>query len=198
MQYPPFLLEHKKNDKKNKEGFILLLSMLVISVILSISLSVLTITIKGVVLSQYLSQSEKAFLAADKAIECALFWDRALPAQTWAGYFTPFATSTEYFLPGETARGHTLPGDVNNVICGGVSTPASGQLNDVWAQVEGEPGNDNYGRTEYTMVYPDGSSADVVVEKDGINTTVTSNGYNTSDTANTRRTQRTIVARYNL
>jgi hypothetical protein len=178
----------KKNDKKTEKGFILILTMLIVSVVLSISLSIFTITIKELVLSQYLAQSERAFVAADKAIECALFWDRALPAQTWAGYFTPFSTSTEY----------SFPPSINNVVCGptGVSSPASGRLNLAWGtplEIDADSG-----RTEYTIVYTDGSSADVVVEKDGINTTVTSNGYNTSDSTSARRTQRTIVARYNL
>lgn len=177
-------------QKSREKGFVLLLTMIIISVIMSISLSIFTITIKEIVLSTFLRESEKAFTAADRALECVLFWDRALPTQPGGLQYTPFPTSTEW---------------TNNSINMSTVTCNTGALSGGDVRLDSLPGWVFSGMTAttgstgpFTITFSDGTSAEITVQKNDINTVIISNGYNTSVTTNTRRTQRTIVARYNL
>jgi len=61
--------------QKEEKGYILLLAILVTSIILAISFGIYAIGIKEVILSSYLRDSQQAFAAADRALECALMWD---------------------------------------------------------------------------------------------------------------------------
>lgn len=64
-----------KNKQLDKRGFIILFSMLVSSTILLMSTGVFNLVQKELVLSSYARESQRAFYAADAALECALFWD---------------------------------------------------------------------------------------------------------------------------
>lgn len=177
-------------QKSTEKGFVLLLTMIIVSVILSISLSIFTITIKEIVLSTFLRESEKAFTAADRALECTLFWDRALPTQPGGLQYTPFATSTAW---------SNSSINMSTVTCNtGASSGGDVRLDSLpgWAFRDMTPTSGTTG--PFTITFSDGTSAEVTVQKNDIDTIVISNGYNTSVTTNTRRTQRTIVARYNL
>ncbi len=176
-----------KRVSHSEEGFVLLLTMLIMSVTLAISFSIYTLSIKEVVLGSYMRESEKAFMAADRALECALFWDRALPPQPGALAWTIFATSSTW----------VAPPNINTATCNNGTTNV--QLNTLasWS-VPAADISSTTGRTLYTNTFSEGTSADVEVYKQDINTTITSNGYNTSVTTSSRRTQRTLVARYNL
>jgi len=62
--------------KKNKEaGFVILFTVLIVSVILSISLGVFNITIKELNISSSSRDSRFAFFASDTGVECATYWD---------------------------------------------------------------------------------------------------------------------------
>ena len=66
----------KNNKLKQKaNGFTLLLSLLVISIILSVGLGVFDVMTKELKLSGIGRESQISFYAADAGIECAYFWD---------------------------------------------------------------------------------------------------------------------------
>lgn len=58
-----------------KNGFLLLLTVLIVSVILSLSLSVGNTVLNQIKLSGTGRESQIAFYAADAGAECALYWD---------------------------------------------------------------------------------------------------------------------------
>ena len=60
---------------KNNKGFVILFSMLISSLILLISAGIFNVVQKEVVLSSYAKESQRAFYAADSALECALYAD---------------------------------------------------------------------------------------------------------------------------
>jgi hypothetical protein len=64
----------KEKIQKNK-GFVILFSMLVSSLILLISAGIFNVVQKEVVLSSSARESQRAFYAADSALECALYAD---------------------------------------------------------------------------------------------------------------------------
>ena len=61
-------------------GFTLFFAVLIASLLLAIGLAIFNITIKELVLSSSVRDSEFAFYAADSGAECALFWDRTQDA----------------------------------------------------------------------------------------------------------------------
>lgn len=58
-----------------KKGFVILFTVLIISIVLSISLSTYNITIKELKISSSGRESRFAFFAADTGVECAEYWD---------------------------------------------------------------------------------------------------------------------------
>ncbi len=66
--------ESKKIQSRDK-GFIILFAMLISALILLISSGIYNVVQKQVVLSSYARESQKAFYAADAALDCALFND---------------------------------------------------------------------------------------------------------------------------
>lgn len=62
-------------QQKNKRGFVLLFAALVSSIILLVSVGIFNSVQKEVILSSYARESQRAFYAADSALECALYAD---------------------------------------------------------------------------------------------------------------------------
>ena len=171
-------MTQKRTENKirsKQEGVILVIALLVISITISVSLSIVTITIKEIKLTGYVRESERAFIA--------------VPLESAANglQYTPFATSTAW-----TAASINMA----NVTCNNGAAYVRLDSLPGWGYSVGNATSRTTG--PYVITYTDGTSADVTVFKNGINTTITSNGYNTSVVANPRRTQRTIVANYNL
>jgi hypothetical protein len=172
----------KLKHNTSEQGYILLMSVLIVSVILSISFGIYALSIKDVILASYLKDSAKAFGAADKGVECALYWDRSTPQNGRA--YTIFTTSTQYVV--QVTGGSVLP-----PICDSV------QLDTLpsWSAVNTPA---NTGTTNFSLSFPDNTCADVMVFKESNGTTtLISNGYNTC-TPNARRTQRTIQVQGNF
>lgn len=174
-------INYKKSGRS--QGYSLLLAILIINIVLAMSLGIFSITIKALMLAAFMKDSQKAFGVADRALECALYWDRAY---NWNG-ITPaisiFSTGSSY----------TPPTNMNNVTCGGqrlnnASAPPAGTG---WSVVNTAA----TGTTNFTLTYPtEGTCAQLRVIKDQISTKITVNGYNTCATNNPRRVQRTIQA----
>ncbi|MCA9351550.1 hypothetical protein KC929_02105 [Patescibacteria group bacterium] len=62
-------------SQHNQQGFVILFSILVSSIILLLSAGIFNVVQKEVVLSSYARESQRAFYAADSALECALYAD---------------------------------------------------------------------------------------------------------------------------
>lgn len=96
-----------KNEKiKNDKGFTLLFSILVSVLILSVGTSMISITLKQLILSGSGRESQFAFYAANTGIECALYWD--LHPQIEPG------GSVSHTFP---ASGQSLRDDFEGVTC---------------------------------------------------------------------------------
>lgn len=61
--------------KNKNEGFALLYTSLLATLLLSLSISISYIVRKQIILSSISRESQKAFYMADSAAECALYWD---------------------------------------------------------------------------------------------------------------------------
>jgi Tfp pilus assembly protein PilX len=176
----------------SQKGFTLLLSVLVISMVLSIALGITDIILKENRLSTLVKESEAAFHAADKGIDCALFYHIAYGQNTVAGVpaplnYSPFTTSTDF----------QLPSNMNSVTCDGtvLNTLPS------WSRSNPAPSTSS-GLTTFRLDFADGSCADVRILNYNSGTsndsTITSEGYNTCDVTSPKRTLRVIEVTTNL
>lgn len=91
-------------NRKNKEGFVLLLVILLISVILVIGLGVFDIVLREILISSIGRESQKAFYAADSALECVRYWGKRIPSAFAAGL--PFTI----YCNGDSIVGGMSPG----------------------------------------------------------------------------------------
>lgn len=84
------------NYTKNKKGFAMLFTVLVVTLILSIAIGISNTTLKQTILSSLAKDSQISFYEADTAVECGMYYE-----------------SQDYFPPG------TSPGDVrDDIYCG--------------------------------------------------------------------------------
>ena len=68
-------LSLKTHHLKSKNGFVMLFSVLVSSLLVTIGLSIFNLTLKEITLSTAGRESQIAFYAANSGMECALYWD---------------------------------------------------------------------------------------------------------------------------
>lgn len=61
--------------RNNQQGFTILFSALVASLVLTLGISIFSVAQKQVILSSLGRSSQYAFYAADTGAECALYWD---------------------------------------------------------------------------------------------------------------------------
>jgi hypothetical protein len=157
--------------------------------VLSTVLGITNIVLKENQLSVLVKESEAAFHAADKGIECALFYhlayDRNSPALLWS----PFPTST-------IGSGYTYPPNVNTATCNGLILREQTGWN-VVSQTN------NSATTEFHLDFgtpPNAACVDVQVANvgSGIDSTITAEGYNTCNQNSSRRTLRVIEVNTNL
>lgn len=171
--------------KKNRRGggYSLLLAILIINIVLAMSLGIFSITIKALILAAFVKDSQKAFGVADRALECALFWDRGY---AWNG-MTP---QKSIYSSGTT---FTPPTNVDSAQCGGqrLNNPAPAPTGTGWTVTN----TTATGTTNFMLTYPaENTCAEIKVVKDQISTIITVNGYNTCVSSNPRKIQRTIQA----
>ena len=163
------------------------MAVLIVSIILSISFGIYALSIKDVILASYLKDSARAFGAADKGIECALYWDRGAPQNGMP--YTVFTTSTQYTNINFALTGHPKCDslDIDSVF----PDPHN------WTSVNAP--DPTTGTTNFFLTFPDNTCADILVFKESNSTTtVVSNGYSTCDPNGPRRTQRTIQVQGNF
>ncbi|MBI2046286.1 MAG: hypothetical protein HYT28_02610 [Parcubacteria group bacterium] len=68
-------MKYIKLPSTNNNGFVLLYAVLVASIVLSIGIGLHAITLKELIISSSVRDSQLAFYAADAGTECALYWD---------------------------------------------------------------------------------------------------------------------------
>jgi hypothetical protein len=157
-------------------GYSLLLAVLIINIILAMSLGIFSITMKALQLAAFTKDSQKAFGVADRALECALYWNQATG---WNGMTPP----ESIFKTGST---DAVPTNIVDAMCEGQRlTTETG-----WSEAGSTAAT---GTTNFTLTYPTESPcAEISVVRDDISTKITVNGYNTCASSNPRRIQRTI------
>ncbi len=162
------------------------MSVLIASIILAISLGVYALSIKDIVLAGYLKDSAVAFGAADKGVECALYWDRTAPQNGMP--YTIFSTSTDYTPIVFGVSGVPTP------ICDTTRLDTLVSWN-----VKNLP-DATTGTTKFTLDFPDSTCAEVEIFKESNSTTtITSDGYNLPcNSISPRKTQRTIQVQGNF
>ena len=104
------MLLHNKNSQN---GFALLMSLIVVSVVVSIGLSVLDLSLKQLRLSTNSKDSETSFHATNAGLECARYWRSLESAEMEAG--DPISPSCFGISLGTITEGPTVnvsgPGD---------------------------------------------------------------------------------------
>ena len=163
----------KNNLNVKKEGFTLLLTMLVLSIVLMVSLSVFGITIKQLKLSGLGRDSQIAFYAADSGVECAAYWD--------------FKSLGEIYEP----LPDPPPPTIYDLICAGVTGMT----------MEEKPSGSSIYVSSFERILGDDSCVSVTVTKDKSSsvtvTTIRSDGYNLHcDSVNDRKVERTLQVSY--
>jgi hypothetical protein len=169
---PACLLTTTYSLQAKKSGFTLLLAVLAGAILLTISIAVFNIAIKGSLLSQDAEESQSAFYSADAGADCAIYWDAEVDA------FNPTSpVPTNVFCFGEPpwsvgATGYTS-------VCSGINCEIYNKL---------------YDTSSYCV--------DITVTKyesptpDNVTTNIRTRGFNTCDITNPRRVERSIEAEY--
>ncbi len=184
--HPLMYTLHNKSVRKNGEtaGYILILTLLVISILLAVGFGIYAISLKEILLSSFLRDSAKALAAASSGAECALYWDRSFDKATPPLQYSIFATSTSY---------QTVP-NLSRAICNNGQSDVQLFVSD-WEVVT----TSATGTTMFSLDFADGTCAEVSVTKVGNeSTTVISDGYNTCAPGALRRTQREIAVFSNI
>jgi len=178
---PPKKLTQLRKLKAN-DGFVLIFSVIIASILLSVGLAMFSIALKELILSASGRNSQFAFYAADSAIECAIYWDIR-----YSGFSeSVFATSSDSSI---------LP-QGSNVLCNGedITLASTGWDSSTGWDISGV--SSSGATTVFDMAFANGSCATVSVIKESGNTRVDSRGYNTCDLNNTRRVERGLRVRY--
>ena len=171
--------------KKDKEGFVILVAVLVATVVVALGAFIAAIAVKELELSSSGRESQDAFYAADAALECALYHD----------------FHVEQF-------GSNIA-DPAGVSCNS-STPSPVIIRDVnFGQANQAPSNQNNSVSYFKLVFSNGNQPDdalwpmalVKVRKFDVGsitdkTVIEAQGYNVSDPTLPGRVQRALQVVY--
>lgn len=204
------ILTFKKN-KKNQKGFTLLFAVILSVLVLAVGASIISISLKQIILSGSARESQFAFYAANTGIECAFYWDlkrdlngeRVFLASTTAGLSFD---NSEVECMGKQLLYN--PSDMNKICNGGIND-INKSYNGEWCVDVDSDSSPTFEvpATKFRITFADGSSglpycADVIVKKhlrDDFTvgtTTVESRGYNTCDSNSPRRVERGLTLTY--
>lgn len=180
-----------RKNARQKGGFTVLYSLLIISLLISISLGIFDIALRDFALAQSAAESQIALFAADAGMECALYYDLKFRGGSLA-----FATSTvnpqvalsPQFL--YACGVPTMP----------VATPLYYASSDTAVTTLTMYLTTRSGASGPNVADADGPCAIVTVSKssEGVFTTVDSRGYNicTNSSISTKRVERGLRAAY--
>jgi hypothetical protein len=164
------------------EGFVLLFSVLVSSILLAVGLGIFSIAYKELLLSSSDRESQIAFYAADSGAECAIYWDAVHPG------------CSDGVVGFVDAGGVAVDADSS-----GAPTCAGVDINDSWT-VTGSGVPPIVATFDITL--SDGSCAKVTVTKDYSTTygrpitQINSRGFNTCSSGAARRAERGLRLTY--
>lgn len=99
-------MRHTHNTQK---GFALFLTIVIVGIILAATLATIDIGVKELLLSGGDTESQKAFYAADTALECTVYSDRVQSNMSSNNYLSPFYRGAHLIM-------------TNPIKCGGYST----------------------------------------------------------------------------
>lgn len=60
---------------QKKEGFVIIIALIVSVIVLTVGIGIISITLKDYLFSGVISESHKAFYAADSGLDCAFYYD---------------------------------------------------------------------------------------------------------------------------
>lgn len=167
-------------EKNQKRGYILLLSVLISSIILAISLGVYSLGLKQFLLSAFLSDSQRALSAADRGIECFMYWDSLFRATT-----PPLEAPFTMFPSDNSAP--IFPSNQNSAVCSGQQLNTTAK----WATNVQTAAN---ATTRFNLAFSDGTCVDVEIFRTTLRTRVTADGFSDCNPSNLRRAQRRLEA----
>ena len=75
-------LRPSREPADSRRGAILLIAIMVSSVVLAVGFGIYQRTYKQLLLGSFWRQIQIAFAAADAGLECAVYWDKKIPAGT--------------------------------------------------------------------------------------------------------------------
>lgn len=170
--------KHTAAPSSSKEGFVILIAVLVASLMISLGAFIASIAVKELALSVSGRDSQLAFYAADAAAECALYQD--LHVQSFAA--SSSAAGPADVLCNSTSTPVTVDGDLSNSNRGVSTFTASFPLNS----------GDNedfapYAEVRITKEDIGGSNDETIIE---------SRGYNVKSTSTTNRVERALEVTY--
>ncbi len=202
--------------KNKKSGYVLLLAVLISSIILAMSMGVFAISLKEIALATFARDSVRAFAAASRGLECAMYYDRinqhaAIDMNSPGLYATRNPITYTPFHRGKSGDFLTnyTPGEAwpvaavmqSQVTCAGVThsgytAALPVPIDSGWSSfVQTHAGNSEI---QYNFA-SEKTCAIVQVIKRGALTTFTSNGFSEEcSSTNPRRTQRTIEVSVNI
>lgn len=181
------------NKKNNQKGISLVIALIMTTLLLSISMSIGSIIVRQLRITNTTTNSQSAFYAADSALECALYWDTKTDGTIDEANSFPnavFGTTTSY-PPDNTG---------NPIKCGdSTSNPFS------FTKTANDPSN-AIATTTFYLDYGD-TCAYVQVVKNPNRTIISTRGYNTvmnstdkkcdlTDAANRRLVERGLIFRH--
>lgn len=170
-----------------KNGFALLLSLIVTSILLVVGLGVSGVAFREIQLSGFGNQSEIAFYAAETGLECGMYWDKVMaPVLTDDGDDTNDNASV--FVDGSP-----VPPPIS---CNSVDITPSPLIDSSGDTVEFNLGSGNTpcAEVDVTKIEEASHPGSLAWAK----TTITSTGYNTCDDSDPRRVGRVLELELNL
>jgi type II secretory pathway pseudopilin PulG len=191
-----------KKIENKKGGFALLFAILVSILIVSIGASIISISLRQIILSSTSRESQLAFYAANTGIECAFYWDLNTPENGRAVF--PSSASGERAL--SNPEGSDISCAKVNVVRPALSKDYSDDAKS-FVSVKAREWTQSNNKTSFSFVIinnTQGSPVElctfVTVEKSRSGSsnvaTISSQGYNTCDLSNPRAVERGIQIKY--
>jgi hypothetical protein len=173
-------IQRLENGLRDKRGFTLLIAVVTTSMLLLVSFVVVNVALKQILLADAGEESQHAFYASDRGLECALYWDLT------NGPVSQFATGTpgtircsDEEITSDSQVIFTEGNSIQSLIGGGaLENP---QTTTSIFQLQGM-------NSECAIVR-------VIKNVDG-STTIDSRGYNTCDPNALRRFERGVTITY--
>lgn len=190
----------KQKNIKHQQGFTLLFSVLVATLVVAIGATIISIALRQTILSGTSRESQYSFYAANTALECAYYWDTTN---------TDLGNKVVFPAPGTTDDGiNDSDPEANLIECGVVNIiTGNGNDNTPWELTTSSNINTftfflkiQNQDSSITNLPPYEYCAEVTVTKENDNpriiTTIEAKGYNTCDPSNPRRVERGLIQQY--